>query len=175
MVKEGNPVETWVHRAAATLVFPLPRWHKSLSERAVADLVAQRRISKISRDLGRGEPPILVSLPIPDENNVFRGVKPPVVEWVGGGPMLLVPGIGPNSSLPGGGRVMTGTRKRFGDFWALVLLLFSRIFLLVIWPSRPRGSLLLYYCRLWHRLASSGPHPSTSPQRPSFPSLTHCP
>ena len=135
MDKEGNPVETWVHRAAATLVFPLPRWHKSLSERAVADLVAQRRVSKISRDLGRGEPPILVSLPIPDENTVFRGEKPPVVEWVGGGSMTLVPGIGPNSSPPGGGKVMAGTRKRFGDFWALVFLLFSRIFLSILCPG----------------------------------------
>ena len=133
--KEGNPGETWVHRAAATLVFPLPRWHKSLSERAVADSVAQRRVSKISRELGQGEPPILVSLPIPDENNVFRGVKPPVIEWVGGGPLPLVPGIGPNSSPPGGGKVMAGTRKRFGDFWALVFLLFSRIFLSFLCPG----------------------------------------
>ena len=124
-----------MHRAAATLVFPLPRWLKSLSERAVADLVAQRRVSKISRDLGWGEPPILVSLPIPDENNVFRGVKPPVVKWVGGGPILLVPGIGPNSSPPTGGKVMAGTRKRFGDFWALVFLLFSHIFLSTLCPG----------------------------------------
>ena len=50
-----------------------------------------------------------------------------------------------------------------------------RLNLLVIWPSRPRGSLLFYHCRLCHGLASSFPHPSTSPQPPSFPSLTPCP
>ena len=148
MDKEGNPGETWVHHAAATLVFPSPRWHKSLSELAVADLVAQRRVSKISRELGGREPPILVSLPIPDENNLLRGVKPPVVEWVGGGPLPLVPGIGPNSSPPGGDKVMAGTRKRFGDFWAQCFFCFPVSFYLscaqasnlsIIYPSNLRA------------------------------------